>query len=292
MRITNSVLAHEALTTYQSQMRDLNDARERASTGIRVSRPSDDPVAVAGVMQSSSGLRALEQYQRNLGAAQSRLALEDDVLGQLGDALARAKELGVAQASDTSSTQTRLTTQAEVDALIDFVKDLANTQLAGSYIFGGQYADTPPYSGGTLDPTKPPTGTPRVEVNTGRFVETNHSATEIFVDTDAVDSLQALSDALGADDTAAIQTALSRLDAAFSATQQVVGDLGARMSQLDVAMTNLESLEINLQTFRSGLEDADIAEAVTELVNRQNTLEAAMLSTAKIMNITLTNYLR
>lgn len=292
MRITNSVLAHEALTTYQSQMRDLNDARQRASTGIRVSRPSDDPVAVAGIMQSSSGLRALEQYQRNLGSAQSRLDLEDSTLAQLTDALGRAKELGVAQASDTSSSATRLTTKAEVDQLVDFAKDLANTQLAGSYIFGGQYADTAPYGGGSLDPTKPPVGTPRVEVGTGRFVDTNHTATEIFLDTDAVASLQALSDALGADDTDAIKAALTRVDSAFGEVQQVVGDLGARQSQLEVAMSNLESLEINLQTFRSGLEDADLAEAVTELVNRQSTLEAAMLSTSKIMNITLTNYLR
>ena len=141
MRITNSVLAHEAISSYQSQMRALNDARRKASTGIRVNRPSDDPVAVAGVMQSSSGLRALEQYQRNLGAGQSRLELEDSVLGQLTDALSRARELGMSQASDTSSDATRQTTKAEVDRLIDFVKDLGNTQLAGSYIFGGQYAD-------------------------------------------------------------------------------------------------------------------------------------------------------
>ena len=292
MRITNSILAHEAITTYQSQMRGLDDARQRASTGIRVNRPSDDPVAVAGVMQSSSGLRALEQYQRNLGFAQSRLGLEDSVLMQLSDALGRAKELGVTQGSDTASDATRQTTKVEVDRLIDVVKDLANTQLAGSYIFGGQYADSAPFAGGALDPARPPTGTSRVEVGTGRFVDTNHSAQEVFVDTDAVDGLQALADALGANDVSAIRAALTRLDSSFSTVQEVVADLGARMSQLDVAMTNLEALEINLQTFRSGLEDADLAEAVTDLVNRQNTLEAAMFATSKILNITLTDYLR
>ena len=64
------------------------------------------------------------------------------------------------------------------------------------------------------------------------------------------------------------------------------------MSRLDVAVNNLDSLEVTLQTFRSDLADADLAEAVTELVNRQGTLEAAMVANSRILNMTLANYLR
>lgn len=273
-------------------MRALDEARREATTGIRVARPSDDPVAVAGVMQSASGLRALEQYKRNLGSAQSRLELEDSVLSELSDALSRAKELAVSQGGDTASAATRATAGAEVTRLVDFVKDLANTQLAGSYIFGGQYADSPPFQGGAWDPTRPPEGDFKVEVGTRRFLETNHSAKEIFLDTDTVDGLQALADALNTNDADGILDALTRLDGAFDQVQNVVGDLGARMNQVDVAVTNLDSLEVNLQTFRSGLEDADLTEAVTRLVERQGALEAAMLANSKILNLTLTDYLR
>lgn len=292
MRITNGMLARGTLSGLQRQMKALDEVSRQVSTGIRVNRPSDDPVAAAGVMRSSSGLEALTQYRRNVQAGQSRLTVEDSTLDQLGNALSRAKELGLAQASGTSSTATRLATKAEVDQLVDFAKDLANTQHAGSYLYGGQYADRAPYGGGVVDPAAPPTGQRRLEVGSGRFVNTNHSAQEIFVDTDAVASLEALSDALAADDTAAIQASLTRLDDAFAATQEVVGDLGARMSQLDVTLSNLEALEVNLQTFRSELSDADLATAVTELVNRQGTLEAAMMANSRILNLTMTNYLR
>ena len=64
------------------------------------------------------------------------------------------------------------------------------------------------------------------------------------------------------------------------------------MSQLDVAVSNLDSLEVNLQTFRADLEEADMTEAVTRLVERQGALEAAMLANSKILNLTLTDYLR
>jgi flagellar hook-associated protein 3 FlgL len=286
------MMAREAVTGIQAQMRALDEARRQATTGIRVSRPSDDPVAVAGVMQSSSGLRALEQYQRNLMSAQSRLDVEDSTLSQLTDVMQRAKELAVSQVTSTADASTRAVTAAEVSQLVDFVKGLANTQLAGSYIYGGMYADTPPYVAGALDPAKPPQGAFRVEVGANRLLETNHSAQEIFVDSDAVDSLQALADALNTSDVAGIKSAMSRLDAAYDTVQTVTGDLGARMNQLDVTVSNLESLEVNLQTFRSGLEDADLTEAVTRMVNRQNSLEAAMLANSKILDLTLADYLR
>ena len=292
MRITNSMVAREAVTGIQAQMRALDEARREATSGIRVSRPSDDPVAVAGVMQSSSGLRALEQYQRNLMSAQSRLDVEDSTLSHLTDVMQRAKELAVSQAAGVANGSTRAAAGAEVSELVDFVKGLANTQLAGSYIFGGTYADAPPYVAGALDPTRPPQGAFKVEVGANRLLETNHSAQEIFVDTDAVDSLQALAAALNANDAAGIKAAMTRIDSAYDEVQTVTGNLGARMNQLDVTVSNLQSLEVNLKTFRSGLEDADLTEAVTRMVNRQNSLEAAMLANSKILDLTLSDYLR
>ena len=242
-------------------------------------------------MRSSSGLRALEQYQRNLQTGQSRLNMEDSVLEQISNVLSRAKELAISQAGDATSAASRLTVKAEVDGIIDFVTDLANTQLSGSYLFGGQYADTPPFQGGALDPAKPPSGSLSIEVGAGQFRDVNHSAQEIFVDSDLVESLRAVSTGLGADDTAAIQAGLTRIDSAFDAIQQLVGDLGARMNQLDLSVSNLDALEINLQTFRSGLADADLAEAVMDLVNRQGSLQAAMLANSRMLDMTLADYL-
>lgn len=276
----------------QSQMRAVEEAQRRVSSGLRVERPSDDPLSAAGVLTSSSGLRALEQYQRNLQAGQSRLAIEDSVLDQISSALTRVKELGVAQVNDTASDATRNATKEEVQGILDFVQDLANTKFNGSYVFGGQYADSPPFQGGTWDPTRPPSGTSTIEIGAGLFADTNHSAQEIFIDSDVVDTLDAMQLAMDNNDVAGIQAALTRVDDAFQAVQELVGDLGGRMNQVDVAVSNLESLDVTLQTFRSDLADADLAEAVSELVSRQGSLEAAMLANSRILNITLANYLR
>lgn len=292
LRITNGTLAKEALTGFQSQMRAVDAARREATTGLRINRPSDDPVAAAGVMQSASGLRALEQYQRNLSTARARLDLEDGVLGQLGDALVRAKELALSQAGATADGSTRAAAGKEVARLVETAQELANTQLAGSYVFGGQYADRPPIQGGTWDPARPPEGTFRVEAGARLSIEANHSAREVFIDSGALEGLQALATALQAGDADGIRAAMADVDRAFDQVQNLVGDLGARMNRVDVALSNLDALEVNLQTFRSGLEDADLTEAVTRLVERQGALEAAMLANSKILTLTLADYLR
>ncbi|MDH5588886.1 MAG: flagellar hook-associated protein FlgL [Gemmatimonadota bacterium] len=292
MRITNSILAKEAITGFQSQMVSLAEARDRASTGLKLQRPSDDPVAAAGVMNSSSSLRALDQYRRNIQAGQSRLDAEESALEHLTNTMTRAKELAASQAGDPATATTRFITKQEVDKLIEFVTNLGNTQINGAYIFGGQYADTAPFQGTATDPLRPPVGASRIEIAAGQLAETTHSAQDVFLDSDVLGSLQALSDALDINDVPGIQNALTRMDTAFDEVQNLVGEVGSRVNQLEVSLNNIESLEINLNTFRSNLQDADLAEAVTQLVARQGTLEAAMAANSNILTLTLTDYLR
>lgn len=292
MRITNAILTKESLRGLRAQMRDLAEARERAATGVRVARASDDPVAAASIMRSSDTLRALQQYRSNVAAGQSRLAVEDSVLEQLGNALTRARELAVSQGGDTADEASRRTVRAEVEGLVELTVGLANTRLGEAYVFGGAYSDTPPLPNGVPDPARPATGSPALEIGNGSFVEGNHGAQEIFVDSGVMDALTDLSAALDANDPEAIQAAEADLAAAFQRIQEIVGELGARMSQLDVTESNLASLELNFEKLRSDLADADVAEAVTELVQRQTSLEASMLVNARILDITLADYLR
>ena len=95
LRVSNSVLYGRALGHTQQALKEIAHYQQVISSGLRVEKPSDDPTAVTGIMRSSSGLRALEEYKENLASASSRLAVENDVLDQLTNVLTRAKELGI-----------------------------------------------------------------------------------------------------------------------------------------------------------------------------------------------------
>ena len=292
MRITSAIIQREALAGLQKNLRPIQDLQQQISTGERVRKPSDDPVAIGSILESTGKLGAIDQYRRNLDAAGSRLSLEDSVLNDLTNALTRAKELATSEASGTATAKTREIARAEVDQLTVFARSLGNTQIAGQYIFGGDYADQMPFPPGGPSATTPPAGSASVEIGEGQTLPTNHSGQEVFLDTGVFDALEALSAALGSNDQTGVQDAMQALDDAIDGVQAVTGELGARMNSVEMAGNNLDALEVNLETFRSQLKDADIETAVTELVARQTTFEAAMLANSRILNLSLADYLR
>lgn len=290
MRITNSILHRTALGGVTRGLSNLEEATRKVTSGLRVERPSDDPVATSGIMRSSSGLRAIDQYLRNLSTAESRLAVEDDVLNQLGNVLSRARELGVGQGTDTATAQTRLSARVEVNGLIETVRALGNSRLGEAWVFGGDEANRPPFSEDPLVPL--PGGEGAVEIAAGQTVQTAHSAQTIFSDTGALDALASLASALEQDNRPAIAEALVELEEAFGSVQQLVGEVGGRLNRVDVARENLTALDTSLRTHRSDLQDIELEEAMSDLVRQQVAYQTALASNARILSLNLTDYLR
>ncbi len=305
MRITNSILRREAISTLQRNSAALDEAQRQVSTGLKLQTASDDPVAAAGVMRASGGLRALTQYRRNIGGARARLSSEESVLDQVGDLLTRAKELAVGQAGSTANAQTRLTTKAEVDQLAQQLVQLGNTQVNGAYLFGGDAALSAPFNsdgtpataatsgGGTLATSgAAPAPGNQVAISAGRWIATNHDGDTVFVKPGTITAVQALATALGANDSAGISAAIGQLDGAFGRTQDLLGEVGARTNQLDIASSNIDAFETTLTTTKSDLSEADVESSVTTLVSRQTAYQAALAATSRIMSTSLTDYLR
>ena len=293
MRITNNMVSRNSLASLQRSLRQVNDAQNRATSGVRVERPSDDPSASSSIMASGSSLRAIDQYKRNINSARARLDREESIMGSVSQMLERAKELGIGQGSATADAQSRLTTKAEVDQLLSAVVQLGNTSHEGEFLFGGDQSNVAPFSGTTAPfSSAPPTGTRRAEISSALSVRTNQNGTEAFLNSGVMAALESLSIALGANDQPAIITSLTALDSAHASVQVLIGETGAATQQLDVATSNLDALDTSLRAFKSQLQDVDIEQAVTELVGRQTAYQAAMLATSRVMSLNLADYLR
>lgn len=294
IRVTNTIIQRNAAFALQKNLQLMSQAQQQVSTGQRFTSFAEDPQAQSSVMQSSGALRALEQYRRNVNDATARSTLEDSVLSQLSTAMERATEIAVQQGSDTATAATRAGARAEVDNIIASVVGLGNTQYQGAYLFGGDAATTPPVSAAPpfYTGTAAPAGTYTTEIAAGQLFKSNHNARELLLDTNVLGSLTALSTALASGDSTQVGSTIGTLNTAYQGVQALVGDLGARMSRLDVAGANIDALKANLTTFRSSLADADQAAAATELVKRQTAYQSAMLATSRVMGLTLADYLR
>jgi flagellar hook-associated protein 3 FlgL len=85
---------------------------------------------------------------------------------------------------------------------------------------------------------------------------------------------------------------MTEVDGAFDSVQHLLGAVGARASSLEITGANLDAVKAGLVVLKSDVEDVEIEEAITELMSRQTSYQAALMTTSRLMGLTLTDYLR
>lgn len=290
MRITNSLLQSRVLRDLQGNLSALARAQAQISSGKRFEKMSEDPAAGASVLTSDRGLRGIDQYRRNSAAARTRTDAEESVLDQLTDLLSRAKQLAVQEGNVTSTPTTRAAAKAEVDRLIEQVVSLGNTKVGSEYLFAGHLVTSAAFD--TAGNYLGDDGQRQSEIGEGYRITTNHTGRELLVSSGVMTGLKALSTELGTGTPSTIAGTLTALETALTNTQTLLATTGARVGQIESAMQNSDALSTNLTLRRSRDFDADIEEASTRLISLQTTLQASLQAASRILNTTLTDYLR
>lgn len=303
MRVTNSIITSRSQLRLQQGLQGIDRVRDDIATGVRIRKMSDDATSGGELVRIGSSMRAITQFRRNADSGIARAQAEEGALDQLTNALTRGIELGISQSTATANAQSRLIVKQEVDQLLNLAGTLGNTRFGDEYLFGGHRSGEAPFQNplpatGAFtrlldtngDPVNP-SGNTSLEVGDGKFVTPNHNATQVFLDTDALDALRALSDALGANNPTAIQAAADRLTTANGNVQALVGTQGARVNEMEGAQATLDTLELNLKAFRADLRDTEVDKAMVELVGKQTLYQAAMGATSRILGLSLANYL-
>jgi len=132
-----------------ADLRQVGERRVRAgsqiSSGLRVSRPSDDPADAAGVVRTEAELKQIGQLTRNLQSVEAELHNADTALNQTGDLLTRALALASSAATDTVDDAGRKIIQVEVDGIFRRLVELGNTLDSGRFIFAGDNDHQAPF---------------------------------------------------------------------------------------------------------------------------------------------------
>lgn len=129
----------------------LETVRQQISTGLRVSRPSDDSARAGTIQLFQDTLQRLERHQQRIGFASNLLGQQETTIAEAQNIIIRATELAQNAANGTLSPENRALLAQEVWGLRDAMVSLANTQIQGRYIYGGSADDTPPFIADTYD---------------------------------------------------------------------------------------------------------------------------------------------
>lgn len=147
MRVSTSEIfnvAHRGISDANSAM---VKTQEQLSTGLRVLKPSDDPVASTKIMQLNENIARITQYTKNINSAENDLQLEETALNGVLSLIQRIQELSVQAGNTATLTPDDYKALAsEVNSRLDEMLSLTNTRNAnGDYIFSGYKGNTQPF---------------------------------------------------------------------------------------------------------------------------------------------------
>ena len=136
MMLGNLTRTNTSLLNLQSQL----------ATGVRVVRPSLDPVASATIGSLDFALERRTQHLRNLQQADSMLLTVDQSLGDINDLILEAKGIGLSQIGVGSDPETRANQAQIIDSILQSLVDITNRDQSGIHFFGGEATSQEPIS--------------------------------------------------------------------------------------------------------------------------------------------------
>jgi flagellin-like hook-associated protein FlgL len=127
---------------------DMWKINSQISSGLQMSKISDNPVNMVSALGMRSTLAEITQYQSNITFGGSMIAASEEALTGIKELVIKSKEKTLAGINDSQNYTTRTYIADEIHAYLEQAVTLANTRWDGKYVFGGYrttgYTDTEP----------------------------------------------------------------------------------------------------------------------------------------------------
>lgn len=247
LRVNTNIASINAQRNLVNTTDRLAKSLQRLSSGLRITRASDDAAGLAISENFRAEVRSLGQAQRNANDAISLLQIAEGALNETSGLLIRMRELAIQAANGTLGSAERTTINNEFQDLASEISRIAAvTQFNGQLVLNGDSAIT--FQIGTEN-----TSSDRISVSS-----VNASASSIGIT--ATTNVSSASTA---------QTALDTLDSAISTVASLRATFGTVQNRLESTIRSLAVAIENTAAAESRIRDVDFASETAELTRNQ-----------------------
>jgi len=302
MRVSDMMLYDRAQIDGGANRSRLDEATARASTGVRVAHPGDDPAAAGQVVLEQSRMQQLDALATSTGRAADEITAADGALNDVSTALSRANELAVQLSSSPYDAAQRAAGAQEVQGLISTIVASLDTKVGNRYVFGGTQDSTQPFDGLVLDAAgnvdTAATGVYRgaadvrqVEIAPGILQDASVRADVALRGAgggvDVIATLSNLANALAANDPTAAAATVSQIAQGITQVSTARAQSGAIVNALDAATSANQAARDDAKKRVSGLADADEIQAASDLALAQHALDTSLTAIAQSFKFSL-----
>jgi flagellar hook-associated protein 3 FlgL len=298
-----NTISQQFLANLQSLQQRIADTQAQVSSGLRISKVSDDPGAVSDVLQLESDIGHLTQVSSNLSAVKGQVDTSESALETATSILLQVQTLAAQGANSTVSASTRAGLAQQVQLVLGQLVSVSQTQFEGRYVFGGDADGQPSYQ---LDSTSPTgvqrlvqtTATRQIQDATGVTFADAKTAQDIFDHRNPDDSVasdnvfaavNSLVVALADNDQTGINNAIDSINASSDYLGTQLAFYGRVQDRVATATDLAQKFQLQYQTALSGKKDTDMASAAVDLSQEQTSMQAAIQAQASLPRTSLFN---
>lgn len=304
MRVSYGMINNQILNGLMNSADQLAQAQAKATTGLRITTPSDDPAGTERAMGLNSTLSQIDQMTNNASIATGQLGQTDSALQSISTAISQLRQLAMQASDSTLSSDARAGIASQIDQITGELVTAGNSTFNGKYIFAGDKTSTAPIvanAGGT-----PPhsyggdTGAYSIPIGPGTSITANITGDQVFNIGGAANSntpdifstIQTLKQAVLAGNVGTVSDSLDSIDANFSNVTALRAEVGARVQRITATTSQLADTKLTVQNMLSQTVNVDLTQAVTDLQTKTNTYQAAIAAAQKVFSISLADYFR
>jgi len=298
MRIPNYTVSQTLVSRLQSLTARQAQLNQQATTGQRVTNPSDDPQAMGRVLNVQAEKQQIQQFVRNNGRALNISQSSFAAVEQLKKTSDRVGELSVLGSSTVGADAMRAYS-TEVNGLLEQALQIANTKYTGEHVFAGTATATPPFTA-TRDTAGRITGVtytgtatgPEIRISEGGKVSPFTDGTQNQKFADFINHVVTLRDALASGVVGNVLNTRATLDQSEDDLVVTIADIGAKQTRLEIDRAQNSSRFAELEKLVGTETDADLSQVLVELKQTQTAYQAALQTGSQALSMSLLDYLR
>lgn len=305
-RVTQRSIALNAMTNLQNAQARTAKLQEQLSSGKSLSKGSDDSVRAAAALRLNDQVAVNTEQSRNVTDAKAWMTTQENALRSTTSGLQKVRDLTVQAGNGSLDAKGRAAIAAQITEIKNSILGDANTQYQGRAVFSGTTDTSAGFT--KVDPAVLP-GTPtyttndngqavRRTISPGVSMQVNISGKSVFggsadgTATSVFAELDDLAAKITSGDVAGTTAMLGTIDTRINLTTTAMATIGARDNQLDAA-EDVNSNELQYLTNQlDDVEGIDQAKTYVEFKMQDTAYQAALMSTAKVIQPTLMDFLR
>jgi flagellar hook-associated protein 3 FlgL len=300
-RITTDMIIGSTLANINAAQATMTRSQEELASGKSILEPSDNPYGTAQALTLQSTIDGLSTYEHGTQDGLSWMNTSSSALASINSQVQRVRELVLQGASGINNPGDLEDIAEAVEQLTEGIKQDADTQYAGQYVFSGTQTETAPYKPGAEDAYQGNAGAITRALAPGSSVNVAVNLSSVLgngataADGKLLDTLRTIATQLREGTPAAVETLrttdLHNLDTNINALTGLQAEAGAVTDQLQLALTRISSLQDTATTQLANVQDANMAQVSIEFSNEHAAFEAALRAGASIVQESLLEFL-